>query len=101
MALDSLGVSSLRNLSSISQSAINLKDECACNMRCLKIEVWTCHWSLYYFKLVVIVNYVGVNGETTEAVQLFGDYPGAMDDMMVYDDRQCWIKEARSYYWRI
>ena len=55
------------------------------------------------------MNYVGVNGETTMAVQLYGDYPGATefvgslkasawDDMMVYDDRQCWIKEARSYY---
>ena len=25
------------------------------------------------------MNYVGFYGETTEAVQLFGDYPGAME----------------------
>ena len=41
--------------------------------------IWVHHWSLYYFKQVVIVNYVGFYGETTEAVQLFGDYPGAME----------------------
>ena len=30
-------------LTLISQSAINLKDECALNMRCLKIELWSCY----------------------------------------------------------
>ena len=31
------------------------------------------------FRQFVIVNYVGFYGETTMTVQLFGDYPGAME----------------------
>ena len=41
--------------------------------------IWVRHWSLYYFRQAVIVNYVGFYGETTMAVQVFGDYPGAME----------------------